>query len=255
MRLDVVTIVKNGYPFLLHHLSVLSALTDIEWHWHIVEGTADNVLDTKWCSKPTPGLSTDGTSEFLDSLRNHPRVHVHKKPLWAGKVEMFNTALKLMTAPSLLLQIDADEFWESQQLRRMLGVFESRPEIQRAYFRCNFFVGPNLVTSGTYGDGPTEWLRAWRYTQGMRFDTHEPPVLAGNKGLAIGKDETAQLGLVFNHLSYVLESQIEAKSIYYKYAHGTCGWKSMQANRQWPERLSKWFWWVTDLTQVKPLYR
>lgn len=252
MKLNIFTIVLDGMPWITQHIQVFNRLK-CDWTWHIVEGTSAARHDTAWMKIKTSGLSTDGTSHYLDSLAGtHPRVKLYRKPLWDGKREMVNAPLDKIINQSVLLEIDSDEIWTTDQIDKIVTIFDQDNDLSLMRFKCNFFVGPNLVTIGEdcYGCQTYEWIRAWRFNPGMRFTRHEPPDLSGNQGKCMGRNETASLGLVFDHMSYVVESQVQIKESTYGYAQAVRFWKNMQANRMWPQKLKAYFKWADDKVQV-----
>ena len=123
------TIVLNGRPFIEHHIEVLKHLPFC-WHWHIIEGVARQTHDSSWMKQfggrvtddlHCNGLSKDGTSEYIDAIaREFPeQVTVYRKPVgefWDGKIEMVNAPLLNLAGECLLWQVDADEFWTTDQL-------------------------------------------------------------------------------------------------------------------------------------------
>lgn len=273
------TIVLNGEPFIRHHIDVFKQLPfECEWHWHVVEGVADLLHDTAW-SLPNggritdelhkDGLSNDGTSDYLEQLaRQHPdRITLYRKPtgrFWNGKLEMVNAPLPNLPEECLLWQIDADEFWNYSQIVRMHEMFRLDPDRTAAHFICNFYVGPGLAiaTIDTYGNHTHfEWYRCWRYQTGDRWDSHEPPLLnrrltENHKTVDVGKInpfnhlETAQQGLIFDHLAYVSIKQLRFKQIYYGYSDAVDGWLRLQRATQFPVLLRDFFPWVHDGAQV-----
>jgi len=240
----IATIVRDGMRFLPKQLEVFKQLS-IPWHWSIAEGTADSVLDTAWVKTPKPGLSTDGTTEWLAAL-NHPKVSHVSKPLWKGKTEQINACLAMMPVSGCLLQCDADEFWTAKQLEKIVQLFQENRHIGQMRFYCNYFVGPDIVTAGTnaYGNKINEWTRAWRWKKGVDFRTHEPPSIRFD-GSTMTRDQTLQHGLVFNHFAYAYPEQVEFKERYYGYQGALDQWKKLQENKVWPvEDLSKFLPWV-----------
>ncbi|MFZ1983525.1 MAG: hypothetical protein WAU91_03875, partial [Desulfatitalea sp.] len=149
------TIVLNGMPFLEYHIDVFNRL-EVPWHWHIVEGVADQTHDTAWGkanggSIPEAfhrnGLSVDGTSAYLDRLaRVHAdRITLYRPPpgrFWDGKLEMVSAPLPHLPEQCLLWQIDSDELWTADQIQRMHAMFMAQPQRSAAHFHCHFFVGP-----------------------------------------------------------------------------------------------------------------
>ncbi len=242
MKLHVITIALDAMPFLSWHLASFPKMKS-DWRWHIVEGAAMNTHDTAWCKPQEPRHSVDGTIEYIDSIRDE-RCDNIKRPRWDGKVAMFNAVLKKIDEPCILMEIDADEFWQAWQLDAIVALFEECPDYDHAFFACNYFVGDRIqITSkGTYGDFPYEWIRAWRFQPGMKFLSHEPPKLSVQTK-ALPKELTAARGLVFDHLAYWQESQIAYKEQFYGYADAVKSWQRLQANTEWP---------VNDLAQFLP---
>lgn len=271
------TIVLNGEPFIRHHIEVLKQLS-FPWHWHIVEGAATLTHDTgAWGraekgalnqSHHRNGLSTDGTSAYLDELAAlYPeRVTIYRPPggrLWDGKTEMVAQPLKNIFEEGILWEIDADELWTQEQLETGRRMFLEHPEKCAAWFWCHFFVGEKLVVASRYGysQKPTqEWIRAWKFTPGMKWLTHEPPVLARRlengqwKDVADGRvfshQETEALGLVFQHFAYATEAQVQFKESYYGYAGAVAAWHKLQNTQTFPTPLREHFAWVEGHAEV-----
>lgn len=255
MKVVFFSIVLDGMPWVTFHYPEFRKLA-FDWEWHVVEGVAASVKDTQWCRSIPPRLSNDGTTQYLDSLEFDSRVRLYRKKSWQGKVEMVNAPLKNVTEPCLLWEIDSDECWTADQLSKMRRMFIREPTRASAQFFCRYFVGPNIVAStpGAYGNREYDWLRVWRFEPGMRFLTHEPPVLVAADGTTnddyrFTQAETSHAGLVFDHYAYALRKSVEFKQSYYghgKYANAVKGWERLQRNQTWPARLSRFFSWVDD---------
>jgi glycosyltransferase involved in cell wall biosynthesis len=269
------TIVLNGMPFIREQHRRLREVTG-PWHWHIVEGVADLKHDTAWSIEgggrvPAEvhrgGLSVDGTTEYLDELRGLDPSHltIYRKAggvFWEGKREMVQAPLVNIREECLLWQLDADEFWTTEAIEAMRQAFAEQPERTAAWYWCRFFVGPEAVvtTRNCYAQSPKQdWLRTWRYRPGDHWESHEPPALVrpsdGDLGLLrpFDQNETEKLGVVFDHLAYVLATQLEFKERYYGYEGAAKSWRELQSAIQSgvPMRLSAFFPWVTDTTYVQ----
>lgn len=268
------TIVLNGMPFLRHHIEVFSQLR-LHWHWHVIEGVAELTGDTAWSVKHggqvcthwhRNGLSIDGTTEYIDELKNSfpQHVSVYRKgegQFWKGKVEMVRAPLNSIHQESLLWQIDADEIWSREQIETMAAAFCLNPERSAAFFWCHYFVGEDRYISTRYGYSQNphyEWLRVWRFAPGDHWLAHEPPTLTRSidgEEIDVGRimpflhQETEAMGLVFDHYAYVHESQIAFKEEYYGYSGAVEQWKRLQ-NARLPVRLADFFHWVHDDTYV-----
>jgi hypothetical protein len=236
-------------PFLPMQLATLNRLdtNHVDWHWHIVEGAAANTGSTRWCQPQKGRRSQDGSEEFLFTFfrQSHPRVTVNIKNLWeGGKDQMFQVGLNRIEEPCLLLQMDIDELWSPEQFETLIGFFNAYDQIGAARFYCRYFIGPNIVITSThgYGNRPGEWLRAFRYEPGMKFISHEPPAFLDTRPVA-SRDQTKEVGLVFDHWAYVFEKQVAFKERFYGYRNAVAHWKRLQDNTRWP---------VNDLQQFLP---
>lgn len=243
------TIVLNGEPFIRYHIGVFSKLK-LPWHWHIVEGVAELKHDTAW-SQATggripaefhrAGRSIDGTSEYLDQLSQQLPLNVtlyRKDPdlFWGGKREMVNAPLANLPAECLLWELDCDEFWTESQIIALHELFMAHPEKTAAYFHCYYFIGPRrfVASLNTWATGPKDWLRAWRFQKGMRWQAHEPPVLVNSAGQNVAelssftRDETLRRNITFQHFAYVTEAQVRFKEAYYGYKDAVRHWRRLQ---------------------------
>jgi len=248
MMLRILTIVFNGMPFITWHLPILNRLR-VRWHWHVVEGPVRNVHCDSWARPQPPGTSTDGTTEFLNSICHHPRVSLYRSMLWDGRIEMVNTPLDDIKEPCVLMQVDCDEIWKPEQLEAIVAIFDANPNIGGAEFFCRYFVGQNIIITSrnnTYGNRCGEWRRAWRYHPGQRFRSHAPPIMNKAIGALASREETERMGLVFDHYAYVHQEQVRYKERVYGYDGAVDGWLKLQANRKWPVRLSEFLPWVKD---------
>jgi hypothetical protein len=238
MRLPllVFSLSLDSMPWIAATYVELMRLRDVQWKWVIVEGVSKPVADTRWIANQAPRVSQDGTSEFLDAIAHHPRIQILRRKEWPGKTAMCQAATDLFTEPGVCLQADSDEVHSTDQLRRIVELFEDDPSLMNARFECDYLLGPNVRT--TDKGNPNEWRRAWRFSPGMKWISHEPPNLAGNHGKSMTREETAALGLTFFHASWLLPKHVSQKEAIYgpKYAGALAGWHKLQANTEWPLR-------------------
>lgn len=236
LPLCVFTLALDASPWIACIYSELMRLRDVTWRWVIVEGAAMPVADTKWIEKQEPRLSRDGTTEFLNALAHHPRIKIIRSTRWDGKAAMCQAATDNFHEAAVLIQNDADEIWSTDQYRRIVELFEDDPALMTARFHCDYMLGPNVRTTDKGKDN--EWLRAWRFTPGSKWISHEPPNLSGSDGKSLTRAETAALGLVFQHHAWTLPKHVAMKEALYgpRFAGAMDGWKKLQANTEWPLR-------------------
>lgn len=265
-------------PYLRHHLNEFLRLS-CHWEWHIVEGIARLENDTSWSLSNggtipkhlvKNGLSVDGTSEYLDQIKEkHPsKIYLYRKKnglMWGGKIEMIRAAFENAERPCLAWQIDSDELWTANQIESVMEAFIQQPKKTAAWFWCNYYVGPDIkvTTRNCYSQNPgVEWLRVWKYRPGDEWQSHEPPLLVRNnwrgRGMNVARinplthEETERMGAVFNHAAYATSEQVEFKENYYGYRGALAAWRSLQSNL--PSRgehpLSDYLPWVKDNTRV-----
>lgn len=258
------TLVLDGMPWLAHHFPVFCQLK-MPWHWIIVEGVADAVNCTSWCSKIPPRLSNDGTNEYLRYLAAKDQRVTHlQQPLWNGKVAMCNAALALIKEPCLLWQVDSDELWKENQIQAAINLFDQYQDATSAYFRCRYFVGPDRYVTpmaDTYGNHTSyEWKRVWRFKPGNRFLTHEPPVMSEER-LAIPHHVTEAEGIVFDHMALATKKSVEFRSHYYAgsanlnaplWRGAVEQWERLQ-DAELPCKLQDYFKWVDSRATVVKL--
>lgn len=255
MNLHFLTLVLDGEPWIRHHLPVFDQLSErgISWHWHIAHGAAMNKGSTKWCRPQAPRLSQDGTTEYLRSIKDHTNVSIYEAARWESKDAMVNEPLDRITKECVLMQIDSDELWRSHTLAEVCELFALYPQVQRAYFPCRYFVGPDIITKGEncYGNQRDEWLRAWRFNPGDRFQSHEPPVLAHNEGPLFSKQFMELRDISFYHMAYATEKQVAFKEQFYGYRGAVNQWKRLQAHPgPWPVKLKAFLPWVDDRVEA-----
>lgn len=249
MKLVVFTIVKNGMPFIPTIFFNLQA-TRLDWRWIVAEGSSSNNHCTSWCRQQEPGLSCDGTTEFLDMIKSHPRVTVLRREMWDGKIEMCNACLAEIKDHCVLLQMDADEIWRPDAIEKLVQTFSYDPMTAVGQLKCRYFLGVNIVSTSRngYGNNPGEWLRAWRFTPGDKFNRHEPPLLNQQaKGHYLNPDWLSMEDVSFDHYAWWSENQAAYKEQFYGYSGALHCWRCLQFNTKWPvKRLKDFLPWVDE---------
>lgn len=231
------TLALDAARFLPRQLEIFEAL-QIPWHWVIVSGTADSVADTSWVAKIPPRLSIDGTDLWLNQHLDHPNITILRRQLWPGKNSMVNAAISRIKEPCVVMQIDSDEMWTPEQLEAICELYETGKYDRMRYF-CRYWVGPGIhvTTENLFANRPGEWSRSWLWTPKMVSQKHEPPVMEGVGKRELSREQTREVGLVFEHEAYCYEEQVAFKEKYYKYPGLVEGWKRLQKHTQFPTAL------------------
>jgi predicted O-methyltransferase YrrM len=258
------TLALDAEPFVRRDLEQLARLP-FTWHWHLVEG----VTGTHPAGDAT--RSIDGTTDYLDRIqRDYPdHVTVYRKPPgrhWQDVADAANMPLWALGESCLLWRINPDELWTVDQISAARRLFLDHAEKTAAFYWCWLFVAPGLVTSTrhSYGNDPRagDGLRTWRYHPGMWWGGADAPVLA--EPLASGQwrpvhtlnplthDQTEAAGCVFQRYAFVTESQVQREAARRGLTgNGVIGrWHALQRAEQFPVKLSAYFPWVADETEV-----
>ena len=218
------------------------------------------VKDTGWMANQSGKVSHDGTHQFLQSLATHPRITVNSKSEWGGKTEMINAALTAFKKDGVLLQMDSDELWTEEQMRRLVELFAANPETNTAQFEMDYMLGPNVKSTSTdgYGNRKNEWIRAWRYNVGLWMERHEPPVFNGNKGKLLDRGKTSMTVGKILHMAWVTPQQVAQKQRIYKggYENACEDWDRLQKNTKWPVKdLKEFLPWVGNNASADLLFQ
>ncbi len=255
MKRIAFTIVLNGMPFIKQQAEIIPDIFD---HWYIIEGYALPINDTAWCrnidvSKFTNnGLSNDGTSEFIDTLPDNVTV-IRKTSgdFWRGKTEMCNSFMHEIS-DCILMQFDVDEIWKRDTLIDLLNYAEINDDFDSMRFKCNCYVGPDLIISGDdcYGNRATEWHRLWRIRDTTYWVAHEPPLIYGDTKI-LDNNFTFKKNWIFDHYSYVYEHQVFFKQHYYGYTGAVNRWKELQQIKSFPVNTKDYLPWVDKMDTGK----
>lgn len=271
----IYTIVINGMPFITYHFNIFKE-TNRYFQWHIIEGFGVGLenknrykknmkLNEKYIYK---GLSTDGTTLYLNKLKNENKeeVFIHRREygnIWSNKSEMIRITHNI-NFKCVLIEIDVDELWNSNQIIKISDLFEETNK-RCMFFHCHYFITPSYVTITK--NVPThansyEWLRAWIYEKGDIWKCHEPPFLYnlntktynydklfGNKCLK--HDFTEMNGLVFTHYSWTEENIVKFKEDFYEKEGLYNKWKEVENYKgELPFEVSKYFYWFKKGTYI-----
>ena len=254
MKTIAFTLVLNGMPYIKDQFDILPHVFD---EWHIIEGATTPVKDTGWCKNiderfyTEDKLSNDGTTEFIDKIVDNKKIFSHRKhDFWNGKLEMCQQIDHLIGG-NIVMQFDVDEIWSINILREVLDYAKTMEEADGMLFKCNYYVGPDLITFGEncYGNKGNEWCRLCKPKINSTWISHEPPRIT-NCTSFLSQAFTYKKNWTFNHFAYALESQLQFKENFYGYTGAVNQWKRLQNHEEFPANLNKFLPWVDNKVQV-----
>lgn len=178
----------------------------------VVEGAVENMLPLS-----SSGASTDRTNEILTRLEKKyagKLVVVHG--LWKDKLTMCSEALKHLQ-PGLLWELDADEFYHTDAMFRMMNFMDRNLEYTDAEFWGYHFFGGfthhTQMRPGYWGNDPA-WRRLFRWN-GEPWKSHIPPRL-DHEEMVLTRDDTVELDVMLYHYGYCWHRQVVEKAMYHR---------------------------------------
>jgi len=246
-RVTFGVIVLNGLPFVPYHLR---ALYPFAHEIVVVEGAAPGARG----NATADGHSRDGT---LDELRRFVRDEDrdgkvtlvtaedegHRDGFWPGEKDEQSRAYATRATGDYLWQVDVDEFYHPDDMRRILGVLAVDPSIQAVTFpTVTFWGAPDCVADGWFlRRGAAAYHRLFRWGDGYTYAAHRPPTVldaAGRDTRTLGwldAAATARLGVAMLHYSLLFPFQAVEKVEYYSNWGVADGWYPADGARRWLE--------------------
>jgi len=243
-------IVLNGQPFIKYNLR---GLYPFAHQIIVVEGASPAASSFSTES----GHSTDGTLEALYEFKKEedPEDKVtivtaedegYSDGFWPGeKDEQSRTYAKRATG-NYLWQVDADEFYHSDDIAKMILILESRPEITAVTFpMITFWGSPYVITDGWYlRRGASSYHRLFRWGEGYEYHTHRPPTVLDSQkkdtrsAVWVKSSELKKKGIFLYHYSLLFPRHVYEKCEYYE-------------NAEWAQRLGSLKWYENDFVQLQ----
>jgi len=229
-------IVLNGDPFTRY---CLRSLYPFAHEIIVVEGGHE---DTRAVATPD-GHSVDGTLEVLrrfceEEDPQHKVTVITKDGFWQKKDELGHCkthqsrAYAERATGDYLWQVDIDEFYTADDMRRVLEMLACDPDISTVSFhQIAFWGSPDIEVQGwALQRGMDEYHRLFKWGPGYRYVTHQDPTVADEKGRDlrslkwIRPSDTARLGVHLYHYSLLFPWQVDQKTQIYKEQHpDVCG--------------------------------
>jgi hypothetical protein len=221
-------IVLNGEPFTRY---CLRALYPFAHEIIVVEGGHE---DTRAVATPD-GHSVDATLEALrrfcaEEDPQHKVTVVTKDGFWQKRDEQGNVrthqsrAYAERATGDYLWQVDIDEFYIADDIRRVLEMVAADPEITAVTFRQRTFWGDTDIEARGWPlqRGHDDCHRLFKWGPGYRYLTHEPPTVLDAQGRDLKKlkwiraSDTAALGMRLYHYSLLFPWQVDQKTRIYR---------------------------------------
>lgn len=216
-------IVLNGEPFTRY---CLRALYPFAHEIIVVEGghEATRAVTT------ADGHSVDGTLEVLRRFKAEEDPEgkvtvVTRDGFWPTKDELGNDRTPQSreyaqrATGDYLWQVDIDEFYRPEEMRRTMEMLAADPSITAVSFlQATFWARPAYRCGGWYEwRGNSTYHRLFKWGPGYRYVTHEPPTVrdAAGRDLRdahwVSAREMAARGILLYHYSLLFPWQVEQK--------------------------------------------
>jgi hypothetical protein len=221
-------IVLNGEPFTRY---CLRSLYPFAHEIIVVEGGHEAAR-----AVATPdGHSVDGTLETLRRFKRDEDPEdkvtiVTRDGFWPMKDELGrdrtpqSREYARRATGDYLWQVDIDEFYRPEDMRRILEMLADDPSITAVSFlQATFWARPGYRCGGWYEwFGGCEYHRLFKWGPGYHYVTHEPPTVQDERGRDlrdvhwVTATQTASRGVLLYHYSLLFPWQVRQKMrLYY----------------------------------------
>lgn len=234
-RISFGMIVLNGEPFLRYNLR---ALYPFAHQIVIAEGASPKATH----AATADGHSLDDTLGIIRRFQaeEDPQRKVilvtaedegHPDGFWPGEKDEQSQAYARRATGDWLWQIDVDEFYHPDAMRRALAYLEAHPETTCLTFRgIHFWGGFDYTVEGGLFLHPRHqgelwgvYRRVFRWGPGYSYLTHRPPSVADATGAEITRRRMrcasalrGKPAIRLHHYFMVLPAQFERKGRYYE---------------------------------------
>lgn len=235
-RITFGIIVLNGEPFTEY---CLKAIYPFAHEIIVVEGASINAAAVA----TTDGHSTDGTLDrlyqFKDQKDPESKVQIiTRSGFWSEKDEQSQAYADRATG-DYLWQIDIDEFYKPDDMKKIITMLADDPSISGvSFYWKNFWGGFEYMVDGWEYRRRIKAMkgirRVFRWGQGYRYLSHRPPTVIDENGRDlctlnwIGPDKTEEMGIFCYHYGMVFIKQALQKSVYYSKM-----WKNHKDMEKW----------------------
>lgn len=220
-------IVLNGEPFVRYNLR---SLYPFAHQIIVVEGACPSAVAVSTAD----GHSTDSTLKSLHDFKNleDPENKIiivtagdegYTDGFWPGKNEMSQAYARRATG-NYLWQVDSDEFYHEEQIKRLISILEIRRPDTVSFPMITFWGGLNYITDSFYliRDNAREFHRLFAWGPGYNYKTHFPPTVVDDQGVDLRRKfwlcarDLEKQNIFMYHYSLLFPVQVFNKVSYYK---------------------------------------
>lgn len=227
MRITFGIIVLNGEPFVRYNLR---ALYPFAHQIIVVEGAALSAATIA----TSDGHSRDGTLSALRTFKSEEdpedKIMVvcaedegHENGFWIGEKHEMSQAYAKRATGDWLWQVDIDEFYHPNDMKRVIQMLDDQPGITQVSFRVKTYFGsPNYLVDSVYlREGANAFRRLFAWGLGYRYVSHRPPTVVDGIGqdlatrASISAEVMARRGIYLHHYEQLFPKQVQEKCAYY----------------------------------------
>ncbi|HOX07105.1 MAG TPA: hypothetical protein PK280_11945 [Planctomycetota bacterium] len=226
-RITFGIIVLNGEPFTRYNLR---SIYPFAHQIVVVEGASPHAA----CIAGPDGHSTDGTLEVLRRFKaeEDPKGKLqivtaedcgHPNGFWPGEKDEQSQAYATRATGDWLWQVDIDEFYRPEDVRKVMEVLGGDPSITGVSFpTLTVWGAPEYQVCGPHfrGEGGV-FHRLFRFGPGYKYVAHRPPTVldAHGRNLRAGHwidvGDPAIKGVLLFHYALLFPKQVLEKCTYY----------------------------------------
>lgn len=221
-------IVLNGEPFTRY---CLLSIYPFAYEIIVVEGGHE---DAKSVCTPA-GHSIDGTLETLYRFKqeedpDNKLTIITRMGFWPKKDELGrdrtpqSRAYAERATGNYLWQIDIDEFYKEEDMHNIIKMLKHNPSITAVTFPTINFWGDIIykIEGWNLKRGAVYYHRLFKWGEGYKYVTHEPPTVVNEKGVELRKinwingKRLMKKGIYMYHYSHLFPWQVKQKTMIYK---------------------------------------
>ena len=221
-------IVLNGKPFTPY---CLRSIYPFAHEIIVVEGGHEDTRSV--CT--TDGHSSDDTLEILYKFKKeedpqNKLIIITRNGFWPKKDELGrdrtpqSRAYAERATGDYLWQVDIDEFYKEEDMRKIIEMLRKDPEITAVTFPTYTFWGNiKYISDSIYlRRGAKYYHRLFKWSPNYRYLTHEPPTILDDSGIDlrerkwISGETMLKKNIFMYHYSLLLPWQVEQKVKIYK---------------------------------------